>query len=456
MPTKAVTTTDNPSSVPSRHSRAFQLLLSASTISMLGSRVSTIAYPMLVLYMTGSPATAGFAVFAATAPSILVYIPAGALVDRWPPRRTMVFSESGRGVAIATIVGVLILHKLTVPLLIPLSIVAEILGVFSVLAEQRCVRSVVERRHLPSALIRMQARNHFVVLVGRPLGGLLFEMSHIFPFLGDAGTFALSATAILAIDKRRASVRSNAETRVGRISYSQMIADVKESVQWLRNDYYASAAIPLLSFTTIIFQALILLFLYEAQANHLSSATIGIVLAASGLGGVLGSTTALWRRVLKRHSRIRIQMYAWSMAFAVLCISDKQWQIPCIAVIMVFLGLTGAMSNIELHVHLNNQVEEDMLARVTSIHRLLSFAAGAIGPMLGGFLIENWGARVSIYVLFIMTFALAVISARSPAMRYQTISVPRRRDRGGDVGNGEDRELEDVLPYSVSRSRTRS
>jgi hypothetical protein len=93
-----------------RDKHAFRLLLGGSTVSMLGSRVSTIAYPMLVLHLTGSPVYAGFAVFAAAAPSILVYIPAGALVDRWDPWQTMMVSEIGRGLAIAGVVGALAFH----------------------------------------------------------------------------------------------------------------------------------------------------------------------------------------------------------------------------------------------------------------------------------------------------------------------------------------------------------
>ena len=37
------------------------------------------------------------------APSLLVHVPAGALVDRWDPRRAMLVSEVGRGVAIAAV-----------------------------------------------------------------------------------------------------------------------------------------------------------------------------------------------------------------------------------------------------------------------------------------------------------------------------------------------------------------
>ena len=69
-----------------RENRTFRRLLGASSVSMLGSHVTTIAYPLLVLHLTGSPFTAGCAVFAATAPSMFAYIPAGALVDQVEPK----------------------------------------------------------------------------------------------------------------------------------------------------------------------------------------------------------------------------------------------------------------------------------------------------------------------------------------------------------------------------------
>jgi MFS family permease len=76
---------------------------------MLGSRVSSIAYPLLVLALTGPPVDAGWASFAALAPSVPAYLPAGALIDRWDPRKAMLNAEPGRGLAILGIVTLLAL-----------------------------------------------------------------------------------------------------------------------------------------------------------------------------------------------------------------------------------------------------------------------------------------------------------------------------------------------------------
>ena len=85
-----------PVDTPADNARAFRLLMTGSSFSLLGSRVTDIAYPMLVLYLTRSPLIAGWAACAVVAPSIFVYVPAGVLVDRLDPRHVMLVGELGR------------------------------------------------------------------------------------------------------------------------------------------------------------------------------------------------------------------------------------------------------------------------------------------------------------------------------------------------------------------------
>src|ERR1022692_4299045 len=115
-----------PPASPRRRDSDFQLLLTGSSVSMLGSRLTSIGYPLLVLALTGSPLVAGLVGFAATAPSILVYLPAGALVDRWDPWRAMLVCEFGRGAAIATVVITVALGSPSVALLTAVAVIEEI------------------------------------------------------------------------------------------------------------------------------------------------------------------------------------------------------------------------------------------------------------------------------------------------------------------------------------------
>src|ERR1700722_10768967 len=133
-------------------SPAFRILMLGSSISMFGSRISTVAFPMLVLHLYNSPFFTGLVAFAAIAPSMLIYVPAGVLVDRWNPRRVMLFSEALRGVAIASVVISLIVlgRRTSIWFLIPAMVAEEILEIFSMLAERRYLSGLMEGDNMKS------------------------------------------------------------------------------------------------------------------------------------------------------------------------------------------------------------------------------------------------------------------------------------------------------------------
>ena len=89
--------------LPLRRNRDFVLLWSGQVVSTLGSEVSGLAFPLLVLSLTGSPAQAGVVGFARALPYLLVYLPAGALVDRWNRKRVMLISDAGRALALGSL-----------------------------------------------------------------------------------------------------------------------------------------------------------------------------------------------------------------------------------------------------------------------------------------------------------------------------------------------------------------
>jgi MFS family permease len=396
-------------------------LLAGSSVSMLGSHVTTIAYPLLVLRMTGSPFAAGCVAFAATAPTILAYMPAGALVDRWDPRRAMLTSEVGRGIAISSVVVMLALERFIMPLLIAAAVVEGILEVFSGLAERRYVGSLVEPGQVSDALVRIEARTHVALVAGRALGGLLFEIRPIVPFLTDVASFVYSVVNLIRIRDNRSADKITAADQISPPRGS-LAKDIWQGLRWIYGDNFACRAIITFAGGTLIFQALIIVFLGYAHARGLSALAIGMVLAASGVGGTFGSVAA--SRVLAKvgYSWINIQIFVWCIGFALLALSVGQ-KFFFVAAIMAILGFTGALGNIALDIHIMQNADKEILARVTSVSRLVIFAACAIGPVLGGILVQELGvqqAMLYLFLLFFITPALLLISAVAPRW-------PRRR-----------------------------
>jgi MFS family permease len=414
-------------------------------VSLLGTRISTIAFPMLVLWITHSPVAAGWTAFAATAPSVLVYVPAGALVDVWPPRRVMLISEFGRGLALLTVVIALLLGKAFLPLLIGAAVVEEILEVFSTLAERRYVGSLVHQDQASSALVRMEARTHVMVLAGRPLGGILFAAGPLFPFIADMVSFIVSVVALIAIKGEQAVklftsfpgtifFRRHPAPPTGRTgeklinqarpkaSWDGLWKDIARGAEWLRGDLFTCVSILLSAGTTLICQALIMIFLAYASDRHLPSFMIGIALAASGFGGAAGSALASRLPAPTRYKWTLTRIIAWAVSIGVLVAPYELQLMPSgdflfirFAVVMSLLGFTGALGNVELGTYLIQNAPVEMLARITSIGRLISFGACAIGPVLGGLIIQRYKILGAVLVLSAAILAISALSLLLPS-----------------------------------------
>jgi predicted MFS family arabinose efflux permease len=387
----------------------------------------------------------------------------------------MVVSEAGRGLAIGAIVGSLALHWRSVPLIIVMSVIEEILKIFGTLAERRYVCFLVGPKQTPAALVKTEARTHAVVLTGRPLGGLLFAWQPIWPFFADLASFAVSIFALATVSRQR-------QPRQPRVPVSKLLDEALEGLRLLRSDAFGRNAILLASGMTLISQALIMVFLSDAHSRHLSSIVIGVVLAASGLGGFLGSTVGTRIPVLQGHSRIKIQPFAWCVALFLLALSNQTWEIPCMAPVMLVLGFTGAMGNIEIDTYMVNRFPDVMRARVMSIDRLAKFTAGAVGPAFGGIivavgasLLESHSTQLAVGSLVAMTCLLMLFSFRTPSLADATPAqaIPgeaasqgagadqltgrrmkvasRNNGHSADVGGDE----EDLLERSLRSAQTR-
>src|SRR5579885_3576904 len=180
--------------------RDYLILWSGQTISSFGSNISGFAFPLLVLFLTGSPAQAGFLGAARSIPYLVLSLPVGALIDRWDRKRVMILCDTGRALALGSIPLVYAVFG-TVPL-VQLYLVTFIEGslfVFFNIAEVACLPRVVPKEQLPAATGQNQATEITAVLVGSPLGGVLYSASRMLPFLADAISYAVSVASLFLI-----------------------------------------------------------------------------------------------------------------------------------------------------------------------------------------------------------------------------------------------------------------
>src|SRR3954452_25417123 len=98
------------------------------SLSALGTSISSIALPLLVLQLTGSPVAAGGVLTVRLITLNLVRLPGGVLADRFSRRTVMVYTDSLKAVLWATPVLMIACHAHA---LWPLLVAAVLDGVIS-------------------------------------------------------------------------------------------------------------------------------------------------------------------------------------------------------------------------------------------------------------------------------------------------------------------------------------
>ena len=89
--------------VPLRRNRDFMLLQTGQLLSAGGTQITSIAYPLLVLSVTGSAAKAGFVAFARLVAMVLFALPAGLAADRWSRKALMIAADVVRLLAVGAL-----------------------------------------------------------------------------------------------------------------------------------------------------------------------------------------------------------------------------------------------------------------------------------------------------------------------------------------------------------------
>src|SRR5580700_9678962 len=154
---------------------------------------------VLVLAVTHSPAKAGVVGFAQTLPFLLLYLPAGAFIDRWDRKRTMLACDAGRAVALGSIAITVALGWLSMAQVAVAALIDGSLFVLFDLAEGAVLPQLVTGEQLPAAIAQNQAKSQGADVAGQPLGGVLFSAAPLLPFLVDAVTYLVSFIALLFI-----------------------------------------------------------------------------------------------------------------------------------------------------------------------------------------------------------------------------------------------------------------
>ena len=390
-----------------RDQRDFQLMWVGQSVSALGSRVSTIALPLLVLAETGSPARTGLVTFAFGLPLLGLTLPAGALIDRTNRRAVMLVADGARLAAFASLAAALLVGVFSLGHVLLVAFVEGAGYTFFAVAERASLRHLVPRELLPAATAQNQAREAVALLAGQPLGGLLFSLGRVVPFAFDAISYLVSLVALLLVRRPLQDVREPAERHLRR--------EVAEGVRFLWREPFLRATSLLVTGSDLVLNALFLTVIVIARENGASAAAVGLMVGFLGVGSLAGAAVA---PTLARHLSLRRTV--------VLTMVVPAFLVPLVAVLDEPL-LLGAMYGAMFLLHptwdasvgaYRLLITPDRLqGRVQSVNTLLSTGAVPFASLAVGIVLETAGSTVAVAALAVLMGIVAVGAVVSRAVR---------------------------------------
>jgi MFS family permease len=389
------------------HNRDFLLLWSGQAVSAAGTEVALLAYPLLVLTLTHSPAQAGLVGALRTLPYMFLCLPVGALIDRWDRKRVMVLCDTGCALALGTIPLALALHRLTLVQLCLVALVEGILFVFFNLANTACLPRIVSPEQLPLAVSRNYVAFNLAFLLGPLLGGALFAASHALPFLVDALSFAASATATSRIRAEFQGERDAARR--------PLRVEIGEGLGWLWRRPLIRFMMLFITSVDLLTSGMPLIVIVLAQRQGASPAAIGVILAVAGIGGIFGAFLAPWAQ--RRHGFPRsflAAIWLFTLAWPLLALARSGATLALVGAGVLLLWNTWDMLQFSYRLRL---IPDVLQGRVNSVYRLGAYAGQTAGLALTGVLLQQLGPGATVLVLAVGVAVLAAITTAAPYVR---------------------------------------
>lgn len=392
--------------VPLWKNRDYLLLWFGQGVSVLGTYVSQLAFPLLVLALTGSPAQAGFVAAARSVPWLLFALPAGALVDRWDRKLTMILCGLGSALALGSIPIAYTLDALTIPQIVIVSFVEGTFALVFGLAETSALPQVVTKEQLPTAIAQQQAQYAVGSLIGPALGGVLYNTGRMLPFLIDAVSYIVSACSLSFVRAKLGALSP--------VTGRSLRTEIAEGLVWLWRQplvRYMAFLTGALNFTAGI--DLIIIVLLQRQGA--SSTTIGAMFAVAGVGGLVGALLAprVQRRFTFGQAIIGI-VWFFALVFGLFAAARS---IALITALLTIFFLVGpAYDTVQLSYRLA-LIPGALQGRVNSVFRLIAQGMRPLGLALTGVLIEYWDVVGTTLALCAWLAVMAILTSLNTHVR---------------------------------------
>lgn len=386
---------------PAFGNRNFRLYFVGQIVSMIGTWLQMVAQGWLVLEMTGSAYWVGVAAAASTIPTLFLSLIGGVVVDRYP-RRTILLWTQSLSMLLALVLGLFtIAGTITIPIILVLAFLLGSVGAVATPAIQAFLSEMVDRHQLHSAVALNASIFNASRVIGPAIAGIMISL------VGTGGAFIANALSYIAVIVALLAIA---------LPPAPPRAPVEESpLQSIRAGLAYAWAHPLIR-TIVLFVSVVSIFgwsfmsmlpVVAKQAFGMGASGMGYLFSAFGLGSLVATFfVSMSSGRIKPASMVIGGIMTFSAALTAFTFSSRIWA----GLLFLFVSGFGMLSAFAtMTATVQRLVEDRYRGRVMSLYLMVLMGFMPIGNLEVGFLSERLGTSPAIRIGISVTVAATVL-----------------------------------------------
>jgi len=375
----------------------FVRLWAASSVSFLGTAVTSVALPFVALVsLHATTFEAGLISAAGVAAWLFLGLSAGVWTERMTRRPLLIVCDLIRALALVSIPVAYALGWLTIAHLVVVALVIGVGSVFFDIATQAYLPSVIGKPELLAGNSKLQTTEAAARTGGPALGGVLVSLIGApLTLVVDVVSYLFSAVSLATVRRREPPIASPEKRR--------MWPQIKEGLRYVLADPVLrplTMVAASLNFLGAALDTVVVPFLLRDVG--MSPAVIGFLIAAGGVGGVVGA--AIGGRFAQWAGSARALMIA-ALAGAPLALLIPLTSMGA-AISLFLVGFVGreifiAVFSLLARTYRQMSAPGELLARVTASIKFLSWGVLPLGALIGGGLGQLVGNRAALWIVCI-------------------------------------------------------
>ena len=391
-----------------RH-RNFRLFVGGQMVSLIGTWMQNVAQSWLVYRLTHSELLLGTAWFCSQIAVFALGPLGGVAADRFSRHKLVILTQTCSMLQAFALAALTLSGRVQVWHILTLAVLLGAINAFDMPGRQSLLIHMTSRNDLLSAISINSAVFNAARSLGPGIAGLLVA------WLGEGVCFFLNGVSFLAVIGSLLAMRLQPFERMAEASPWSHLVD---GFRYARRHTEVRRVLSVMAASTFAnMPVLVLAPVFADQIFHRGSQGLGFLMAAMGVGAVVG-TLGLARRAHATNLQPIIAFSGIAMGLATIAFAFSPWYALSL-VIMPLIGYSVFRQMASANTTIQTLILDEYRGRIMSMYGMTIVGLGPFGSLAAGALAGRFGARGTT----LLGGALAILSSAAFAWAIRRNSI---------------------------------